>query len=63
MVYGHYIKDTVGNERFFPEGCIYCEMSTGGLHKSKCPYKAMVSDRPARIPNIKQTNGQADNVS
>jgi len=39
MVYGHYITDTVGNERFFAEGCSYCHMSTGGQHEFNCPCK------------------------
>ena len=39
MVYGYYIKDTVGNQRFFTEGCTYCSMSTGGMHEANCPMK------------------------
>ncbi len=55
MVYGYYIKDTVGNEHFFTEGCSYCRMSTGGQHEPNCPCKDLeISDRPAKIPNIRQ---------
>jgi hypothetical protein len=55
MVYGYYIKDTVGNETFFTEGCMYCHMSTGGQHEPNCPCKDVkVADRPARIPHIRQ---------
>lgn len=39
MVYGHYIADTSGNERFFVEGCSYCHISTGGQHEANCPCK------------------------
>ena len=49
MVYGHYITDTAGNERFFVEGCNYCRMSTGGQHESNCPCKDIkVADRLRR---------------
>ena len=55
MVYGYYIKDTAGNERFFTEGCSYCRMNTGGQHEPTCPIKDVkVSDRPARIPFIRE---------
>ena len=37
MEYGYEITDTAGNKRFFVEGCIYCSMSTGGLHEQHCP--------------------------
>jgi len=54
MVYGHYIKDTVGNERFFTERCNYCHMSTGGHHESNCPMKdTKIADKPAKVPHIK----------
>lgn len=57
MVYGYYIKDTAGNERFFVEGCQYCSMSTGGQHEAKCPCKDVkVADKNAVIPNIKSLN-------
>ena len=52
MVYGHYITDTVGNERFFIEGCNYCRMSAGRQHEPNCPCRDIkVSDKPARILN------------
>ena len=55
MVYGHYIEDTAGNKRFFTEGCVYCQMSTGGQHAYNCPAKDLkVADIPARIPNIRK---------
>ena len=51
MVYGHYIKDTAGNEHFFAEGCNYCRMSTGWQHESNCPARDIkVPDKPARLP-------------
>ena len=37
MEYGYEIIDSAGNKTFFVEGCTYCQMSTGGLHESKCP--------------------------
>ena len=55
MVYGYYITATAGNERFFTEGCNYCQMSTGGQHEPNCPLKDIkVADRLARIPHIRQ---------
>jgi len=55
MVYGYYIKDTGGNERFFTEGCSYCSMSTGGRHQSICPVRGViVSDRPSKIIHIRE---------
>lgn len=56
MVYGYYIEDCVGNQRFFTEGCNYCQMTTGGGHASNCPMKGVkIPDIPAYPPNIYQT--------
>lgn len=53
MVYGHFITDTVGNERFFVEGCNYCQMSSGGQHEPKCPCKDVkIVDRISQTLNI-----------
>ena len=54
MVYGHYIEDTVGNKRFFVEGCSYCRMSTGGQHESICP------QRDVKVPDM-EPNGYDNN--
>ena len=54
MVYGHYITDTAGNERFFVEGCNYCQMSTGGQHGAKCPLKDIrVTDKQEKLDKIR----------
>ncbi len=53
MVYGHYIDSTAGGQRFFVEGCSYCQMSTGGSHEFNCPMKDIkVADIPPQIQNI-----------
>lgn len=39
MTYGHYITDTLGNRKFFIEGCSYCNISTSGQHMYDCPCK------------------------
>lgn len=50
MVYGYFIKDTVGSERFFIEGCSYCLISTGGQHEANCPCKDIqVADREKKL--------------
>lgn len=55
MVYGYYITDTAGNERFFIEGCKYCQMSTGGQHEENCPCKDLkMADRPKKVPHIRK---------
>ena len=56
MVYGHYITDTAGNERFFVEGCSYCRMSTGGQHEPDCPCKDVVVADKIRFKEIKWHN-------
>ena len=57
MVYGHYIPDTVGNERFFVEGCNYCRMSTGGQHESNCPCRDVkVADRESKLLEIRDNS-------
>ena len=57
MVYGHYITDTAGNERFFVEGCSYCRMSTGGQHESNCPCKDMkVADKETNLHEIRDNS-------
>ena len=54
MVYGHYITDTVGNERFFVEGCSYCRMSIGGQHEANCPCRDIkIADRETRLRDIR----------
>ncbi len=56
MVYGYYITDTVGNERFLTEGCNYCRMSTGGQHETNCPMKDIkVADRQVGLTEISRT--------
>ena len=52
MTYGYYISDTVGNKRFFIEGCTCCRMSTGGQHESNCPYKDIKIDEEIKIREI-----------
>ncbi len=55
MVYGYYIIDTAGNQRFFTEGCNYCNMSTGGQHKSNCPCKDLkIADKQTRLTEIRE---------
>lgn len=55
MVYGHYIEDTSGGKRFFVEGCMYCQMSTGGQHEPHCPCKDI---KVADIPVINPVEGK-----
>lgn len=57
MVYGHYISDTLGNERFFVEGCMYCSISTGGQHEFDCPARDIkVADRNKVLEVIRKNS-------
>jgi len=37
MVYGRFIMDSTGQNTFFAEGCLYCDMTTSGQHSPDCP--------------------------
>ena len=50
MEYGYEYTTTDGGKHFFVEGCTCCEMSTGGLHESNCPYKKDEEDYNQVIP-------------
>jgi hypothetical protein len=51
MVYGYYISDSEGNQRFFTEGCLYCSMSTGGLHEYNCPMNPRIQKQNIQVFN------------
>lgn len=53
MVYGYYI-----GEKFFVEGCNYCQMSTGGQHAGNCPVRDIkVADKPGWNPDYYKDSG------